>query len=426
MKKKENWDGYCKEKNLLQLPLFYFQMSNKKEIEHIWTNDDGKECKVICYCPIGLPGSLEQDVYSACLRIWVKQGMPPVIETTYTEITKILGLSTSNWLTKVKKALLKLGMARYVFYNCFIVKDSILEITKPFSLFTSPEFTENTKRGRKKSKIKLNFPEEIRSNIEIRYYQWLNFELYKEIKSGLPRRLYEFLEKRRYQLQRTPISEKKLCNWLPIKDKRKGNRRKRLERIAQVLIEVGFLDSYTFDTEKEHCLFEYAKTKTPAPTEIRPLKAVTPPNVIPLDPQPVIETPQIPEVTEALTWLQSIPYLRKTTIAEITRQTNFLEIYPSIRAEYERQKESIERPAGWVKSAFREGYKHTKGKQEQKKEINDSRQKKIDQIKQAIQKNGGRGVAKYDQEPIRDIVDAGLFMGSSVIPWEHIDLKKII
>ena len=83
---------------------------------------------------------------------------------------------------------------------------------------------------------------------------------YRALPEGLPRRLYEYLEKRRYhKIQgEFTISEEVLYLWLPVLDKHTTQRRKTLAKIAQPLIEQSYLKKYRFDPLRRHCIFTYA------------------------------------------------------------------------------------------------------------------------------------------------------------------------
>ena len=254
---------YCKEKNLLQLPIFYFEMANKEKIEISWEEENGRKCEIICCSSEGLPGSLEQDVYAACMRLWILQQMPRAIEVQYTDIAKILLLNPVQWRTKIKKALFKLGAARYKFTHCFIdAKNRTISSTEFFSLFDTAEFQDEKKKGGKWNKNKLYFPEEIKINLEQKYYQWLDFSLYMSIKSGVPRRLYEYLDKRRYhQIEGTfTISEEKLFRWIPLTNKNISSRRKTLRDGMQSLIEMQYLENYQWDRKSKLCSITYGNT----------------------------------------------------------------------------------------------------------------------------------------------------------------------
>ena len=119
-------EPYAKENNLLQLSLFHFGKRRpvpEKTISE-WADTRGNY-KLTCVCQYGVPGSFEQDVYAACMRIWVKNGMPATsIKLNYSDIARELNLTPIKaWVGKIKKSLRKLAQARYEFVQCFIKAD---------------------------------------------------------------------------------------------------------------------------------------------------------------------------------------------------------------------------------------------------------------------------------------------------------------
>ena len=76
----------------------------------------------------------------------------------------------------------------------------------------------------------------------------------------MPRRLYEFLEKKRYLGVNGifKIGEIYLCRWLPIRRKNVTLRRKTIKNTADTLINAGYLLGYEFDKTKKLCFFRYA------------------------------------------------------------------------------------------------------------------------------------------------------------------------
>lgn len=260
-KKRSKKRLYCKEKNLLQLPLFYFEKTSKKEIEISW-EDEGYECKVTCSTNRELPGALEMDIFSACMRIWVKQGMSDdgvLIENT--DIADELDLNYRNWCTKIKNSILKLGAARYEFYRCFVdVKKRKMTSIRQFCLFTTVQADEfEIEDKRKINKYKLIFAPQIKCNLEKRYYQWLDFDLYKRIETGVGRKLYEFLEKKRYQNknQKFSISEDKIYRWIPITNVDIYQRRKTMKKGIASLVKHDYLKGAYL--ERGLWVYEYAK-----------------------------------------------------------------------------------------------------------------------------------------------------------------------
>ena len=155
-------------------------------------------------------------------------------------------------------SLKKLAQARYELTRCFFTPmDGKEKDYTYFSLFSSASLFEYEKGSSKRtSESYLIFPEILRKNLKANYYQFLDMAWYRKLPEGLPRRLYEYLGKRRYHNinGRFTISEEILCRWLPIKEPHTTNRRKRLARISQALVKEGFLSEYKFD-KKRRCVY---------------------------------------------------------------------------------------------------------------------------------------------------------------------------
>jgi hypothetical protein len=340
-----NLEPYAKENNILQLGLFDFGRKKKKRMVTKWEDEAG-EISLVCSAEeYGVPGSFEQDIYTAVMRLWIKQGMSKSVVLNYSDIVKELGLGEPrNWVSRVKKGLKCLAMARYEFKKCFLQKqeDGLEKITAYFSLFSSAslfDFDKKGKKNKRNSESYLVFPAEIQRNLDKKYYQILDMSWYRKLKDGLPRRLYEYLDKKRYLAKKGKfsISEKLICQWLPITDKNTTTRRKTLEKTVNNLIKAKYLAGYSFDKKKKICTFQYSYRSSSK-------KIDTTLN-------------HKDKYKEIRLWLDKIPYLRKTAIEEILIMENIESIYIDVRSEYERQKANIKSKPGWIRNAFQKRYK---------------------------------------------------------------------
>ncbi len=236
----------------MQLPLFCFKKNRQtkhkdKGYEITWTEDD-RTCTLKCIgtYEYGIPGAFEQDVYAAILRIWVWQAMPGYINITYTEIANTLNINNIHWCSKIKNALLCLCTTRYLLTNCYKTENGFSDKTMIVTLIEGATIQNETDQHKYKTKssIILSFPQIIKDNLDKRYYQMLNLQLYKQLKPGHARRLYEYLEKRKNEIDdktHLKINEVKLIRWLLLEDKNKARRVKRIQALAQNLIDNGYL-----------------------------------------------------------------------------------------------------------------------------------------------------------------------------------------
>lgn len=355
-------EKYAKEKNLIQLPMFFFGKKRPfpNSVSTVWSDEDGKY-ELHCNCSLGVPGSLEQDTYAATMRIWVKRGMPlEGIEVTYSEIAEELNLDPRSWNQKIKKSLEKLGQARYRLKKAFVKvdEDGNRKVDTHFSLFdTVILFTKDQSRKKQRNhKSRLVFPDIIKENLEAKFYQFLDMKLYKSIPGGLARRLYEYLAKKKYQSRQgcLVISEELICRWLPIKDNHTSNRRKRLKKIAYSLIKEGFLSKYEFCKNKKLCKYTFANSKK-QPVVIDAKSKTTKKKSNKNSKQR--STNDQAQFIEIFDWISSIPYFHSKKRKELSKlpMEQMVSVYPGIRKEYERNLEQGKRlRPSWVYNKFME------------------------------------------------------------------------
>ncbi len=323
-------EPYAKENNLLQLSLFYFGKSVPKETKVEWKDDKGSY-KLSCNCSKGVPGAFEQDVFTAAMRIWVKRKMPnEPIEVTYSDLARELNICPRSWNGRIKKALEKLGQARYLFDECFIVSNEggREQISTHFSLFDYAILFNRDKetKGKKRFKSKLALADLIRKNLESNYYQYLDMAWYRALPSGLPRRLYEFLEKKRHLAKNNifVIREENICRWLPIIRKNTTHRRSTLAKTGNSLIESGYLKAYFFDKKKKLCFFSYsdAGTSPIIEEEKEEVIEIVPEKILVKKTSPLKKEPKaIPESTElerlvSLLRIKRVPKATKNILAK--------------------------------------------------------------------------------------------------------------
>lgn len=362
---------YAKENNILQLCLFNFSKKRTKKTATKWVDENGTECELVCHCDRGVPGSFEMDVYTATMRLWIEQDMPEDgVEVTYIGIARELGLTSERgFVTDIKNALKRLGLARYEFEQCFIDgKKRGKKVFVQFSLYDTTCLFEKEENKSTHGVSKLYFPKEVRENLKAKYFQFLDMDVYNSLPSGLPRRLYEYLVKRkRHQIKGVfTISENIVCRWLPINIKNTTRRRETLEKAAKELVKIKFLKSYKFDKKNELCLFTYAKSKVKIPA-LAELVA---------QPQQIAEAKDDSQFCEFTQWLDSIKGFNKARQKEILclDQQTTLAIYPAIRKHYEQSNSELG-PA-WLYKALKERWTFPEKKEKTKPLTKEERQVK--------------------------------------------------
>lgn len=429
-------EPYAKENNILQLSLFNFHKKKVRETVVEWKDDQG-EYKLRCVCKYGVPGIFEQDVYTACMRLWVKKGMTGRgVEVNYSEIARELGLQPRSSVSRIRKSLRKLAMARYEFVQCFVEarEDGTGRIDAYFSLFDSATlFNANSGKSKKKSKSFLVFPRELKQNLELKYYQMLDMAWYRRLPEGLPRRLYEYLEKRRYHSRRKvfTIAEELLCRWLPVKIKHTTKRRETIEKIAGYLIEAGYLKGYEFDRRRKMCLFEYA-TGGPPEQEETPVQQLLPYETADEEP----ETSTVGPYEFAIEWISGIKYFRKKNLKAIKGlpKARVVELYPHVKRMWEDGK--IKKPGG-VYAAFMEGWKDSDLAKEEEDKARREKEKRDQEEREALhrakvraylQEHGkenvfhqGGPIVSVAEEVLRCMNGAG---GTMAVPLLEVEIER--
>ena len=419
---KKGKDSYVKENNLLQLALFNFSRYNIKKTEIEWLDENDNECKLVCNCDYGVPGSFEMDVYTATMRLWVRQGMPQDgLEVFYIEIARELQLfPEKSWIAHIKKSLKKLGMARYEFEKCFIEAESEERVTTHFSLYSETKLWDRKSNNWSIKKSKLYFPEQIRKNLEAKYYQFLDMEVYRSLPSGLPRRLYEYLVKRkRHRIKNVfTISETAICRWLPIHDKNASKRRQRLEKSADELIKINFLEAYEFDKKRRLCLFTYSNSKPIFNNNFQKYEETA----------KAQENPLFQEFTDWLSSLKGFNEQRKQEILKLD-QKETLTAYPEIRERFEQASSQLS--LGWLYKALKERWTFTEKKEKQAELTREQREAKelfeswpkqkqeafVEELKVFMRKNLLK--TECSDEDIQKIVNSGGVYGM----WGQILMK---
>lgn len=279
------------------------------------------------------------------MRLWMQKGMPEKLKINYSEIARILGLSPKNSVGQIKQALRRLILVEYELVKCFIVAGTNKRITTFIKLYESGAQLFETQKGKSNHnyETELTFPPLIKDNLE-KYYQLLDMAWYRALPAGLSRRLYEYLEKRRYHCVDNvfKISEDVLCRWLPLKDDNKSQRRRTLRNITKPLQEKGFLENPGFEFDKKNlCLFYYAPKSIPKEED---------------DNKNKIKKRSNQEIYfEFVEWLGTIDYFKKDYKEQISLipMPEIIERYPGIRSEYEKlQNEGKSPKPVWVYQAL--------------------------------------------------------------------------
>lgn len=247
----KNYTESCFKSNLAQLPLFYFGKGKPKKTDATWF-EKGK-FRLQCFNEEGVPGSFDLDCYTAVICMWIRQGKPVEVKLSYSDLARELGLDPKNWVSHLKKSLMRLSSTRYELSRSFIEAGSSFRIREKkisFSFFDSISLFQYRRGMSKKSgKSYITLSNEIQSSLNMDYYESLDLGKYRMLPEGLPRRLYEYLYNIRKSNCSVDISEERICRVLPIRDQNTTARKNRIKRISGELTKIGYLSDCEYSNK---------------------------------------------------------------------------------------------------------------------------------------------------------------------------------
>lgn len=231
---------------LNEIPLFYFGKGRPRDLETSWF-DKGKYT-FKCSGALGVPGSFDQDCYTAVICLWIRKGKPVVLDASYSEIAQCLSLKPQDWVSRVKKSLVVLSHVKYQISIRLITWGNNLDVKferYSFSLFESLSlYNHKGKEDKRSGKIYITIPNKISNNLDTTYYEFLDIKEYRSIPQGLPRRLYEYLLKNFEIGPEFELHSDDICRVLPVRDRNASARRRRLEKVFTFLRRSGVLLTY--------------------------------------------------------------------------------------------------------------------------------------------------------------------------------------
>lgn len=247
----------CKiEGNLLEYPLFHFgDRSKPSKMTFVFEDEiNGQRvCRRITVGNFeGLPGALAQDCLVALLMLReVQDGQD--IHFYNREVTRLVFGSDRSMRRQqlVKNNLKLLAKTIIEFQDSFFDKETDKYITtKIRPIFEKADLYEHHKGDNRMAARDHNvfrLCDLLQQNINASYFNWVYFENYRRLKSGLPRRLFLYLTKKSNGGRRRDfvIRLEKLYPRLPITSQRPSERFEVLERAAKDLEKVGI--TYRYD-----------------------------------------------------------------------------------------------------------------------------------------------------------------------------------
>ncbi len=269
MGQKEEKEYTIMEGNFLEYPIFSMERirADKTIEEYIWKKKDavGKvvvEQKLRVECARGIPNFYDMNVFNGIMRIYVKKsGLYKKNEIHFTiyELIKEMNLPAHHGgiVKEVRESLKRMANTTLNFENAFYQEKE--RITKIVHLIVRIEIYEKQKGDRLINMVKVVLDDELVSSIEKKYFNLIDFDVYKSLPSGLPRRLYEYLEKKKYRKDQFEIGIRKLAGRIPLKTKKISQLKELLEKANKELKQKEIIDDWEF--KKSNIIYRFKKSE---------------------------------------------------------------------------------------------------------------------------------------------------------------------
>lgn len=257
------------EGNLLEYPIFSMQKSrvDKTVEEYIWQERDGVgkliiERKFKVDCVKGVPNFFDMDVFNGIMRIYVKskeENKKNEVHFTIYELMRELDLPIHDGRTvnRVRESLERMVKTNLHFENAFYIQKE--KATKIIHLIAGIEIYDRQKGNRLINVIKVVLDDELVNSIEKKYYMLIDFKVYKSLNTGIPRRLYEYLEKKKYRKNQFEIEIRKLAKWIGLKTSKISQLKELLEKANNELKEKGTIDKWKYN--KRNAIYYFHKSE---------------------------------------------------------------------------------------------------------------------------------------------------------------------
>ena len=205
----------------------------------------------------GLPLAIDEDVYIALMQLYKENDFKSRrVHFSRYELVHAMGKELSKGsYDRVEEAFNRLVSVTIVSKNAFWDNKGEAYVSKAFHLFDSYSLYNERLTGREREQQSLPrsnivMSEFLFDSIKAGYIKNLDARFYFSLDTPLSKRLYRYLDKKRYQKTRFEISLLKLASLLPVQDQYISQIKRRLERPHNELIEKGFLKSVIYEKIK--------------------------------------------------------------------------------------------------------------------------------------------------------------------------------
>lgn len=207
----------------------------------------------------GLPLAIDEDIYIALMQLYKEDDFRSrSVHFSRYEMLRIMGKETSKrGYDRVEEAFNRLVSVTIVSKNAFWDNKARMYVSKAFHLFDSYSLYDERLTGREREQQSLPLSNIVMSellfdSIGSGYIKNLDTKLYFSLDTPLSKRLYRYLDKKRYQKTRFEIGLLKLAALLPIQDQYPSQVKRRLDRSHNELIEKRFLKSAAYKETKDN------------------------------------------------------------------------------------------------------------------------------------------------------------------------------
>ena len=222
--------------------------------EYVWEEKNGageitSEQRFKVDCTKGVPNYFDMDVFNAIMRVYVKKGRvynKTEVHFTIYELMRELDLQVHDGRTvsRVRESLERMAKTNLHFENSFYAEKE--KITKIVHLISRTEIYEKQKGNRFINMIKVVLDDELVNSIERKYYKLIDFKIYKALATGMPRRLYEYLEKKKYKKNQFEIDIRKLAGWMGLKTSKTSQLKELFGKANNELKEKKVIDKWKY------------------------------------------------------------------------------------------------------------------------------------------------------------------------------------
>ena len=201
----------------------------------------------------GLPLATDNDIYLALMQIYKEDDFKDrKAHFTRYQLLKVMGLNpTKRRYDMIENALDRLVSVVVKSENAFWDHEAKAHVTKAFHLFESYDIYDERDRVQNSDQPELPLSNIVMSeflfnSIKSSYIKNLDIGFYFTLQTPLTKRLYRFLDKKRYHRSSFEIELTRLSALLPLQDQYSSQIKRRLERAHKELIEKKYLAEVTY------------------------------------------------------------------------------------------------------------------------------------------------------------------------------------